>query len=172
MCQGVMRNSCQKLGYDLTNDFVVFPRRLKQAHDTAFKRVETLKAKERAKMLDNLSKELGGYFTRIQSDYGFADKEYAVIAPKNLNEIVKEGHALRHCVGAYAEDVGENGRTFLFLRLQSDATKPFYTMEVHGGRVTQCRGKSNCDMTDDVKQFVDLFEKRVLSAKSLPLRAG
>ena len=159
-------NACEKLDYDLTNDFVLFPRELKQAHDLAYKRVEQLKKKGRKQLLNNMTKRLAGYLAELKEKYSFENNEYAVVVPQNLNDIVKEGHALHHCVGSYAERFGDRKTVVLFVRNKSNMKKPFYTMEIFGGRMSQCRGKMNCAMTAEVKSFVDLFEKRILSEKN------
>jgi hypothetical protein len=165
-------NSCEKLGYDLTNDFVMFPKNLQKSHDLAYKRVDKLRKAGRKKMLDSMTKRLPAYFAEIRKNYGFEDDEYAVIVPSTLNDIVNEGHVLRHCVGGYAERIAEKRTIILFLRLKSDINTPFYTIEISQNRIVQCRGKMNCDMTDSVKSFAESFEKAVLSAKNHQIQAG
>jgi hypothetical protein len=54
----------------------------------------------------------------------------------------------------------------LFVRRKADMKKPYYALEITRGGMTQCRGKMNCAMTDEVKTFVGLFEKRVLLAEN------
>ncbi|MCL2776130.1 MAG: PcfJ domain-containing protein, partial [Oscillospiraceae bacterium] len=166
-------SSCEKLDYDLTNDFVLFPRDLKKSHDMAYKRVDTLRKKNGKKILNNMTKRLAGYLAELSEKYTFENDEYAVIVPSNLNDIVKEGHVLHHCVGTYAERVGGRETVILFIRLKSDIKTPFYTLEMQHNKIIQCRGKMNCKMTADIKSFVDLFEKRIsLSADKQHATAG
>jgi hypothetical protein len=157
-------NACEKLGYDLKNDFVLFPKDLKKSHDLANKQVEKLRKKGKKKMLDGITKRLGDYFAELRGKYNFENDEYAVIVPSNLNDIVKEGHVLRHCVGGYAERVAEKRTIVLFLRLKSDINTPFYTMEISQGKIIQCRGMCNCWTTDEINEFVEIFKKNVLFA--------
>jgi DNA-directed RNA polymerase subunit RPC12/RpoP len=157
--------NCVTLEYDMTSDFIVFPKRLKRSHDVVSRRAEAKQGKERAETLGEISKGMGGYFTDLQSRYGFESDDFTVISPKNLNEIVKEGHRLRHCGGRYAEDAGEKKTIILFLRKSSCIDIPFFTIEIKGGKLEQCRGIRNCAMTDDVKSFIEIYKKSVLQSK-------
>lgn len=150
--------------YDLTNDFVVFPKHLTKAHDLANRRLQARKKAERTKKLKKISKELAGYLTELQKKYGFEDGVYEIVAPSNLVEIIKEGQILRHCVGGYAERVAEKETIVLFVRVKADRTIPFYTMEIQNDDIRQCRGKCNCDMNTGVKKFVEKFKQKVLKA--------
>jgi hypothetical protein len=155
-------NGCVRLGYDLKNDFILFPKRLKRMHDLIAKRVDSFNKKERTKKLGQMSRKLTDYFAQMQEWYGFQDEKFAVIAPGNLNEIVAEGQQLRHCVGGYAESVGDKKTVILFLRKADEPSKPFYTIEIKRGAIQQCRGARNCGMTEDVRSFVETYEKAVL----------
>jgi hypothetical protein len=154
--------SCKKLQYDLTNDFILFPKHLKKAHDIAYQRVEAQEHAERTKKLGVMSKKLVNYFMEMDSIYSYEADSLMIIAPRNLNEIVTEGHKLRHCVGGYAESVGEGKTIILFIRMKSDIKKPFYTVEVKNNRIVQCRGMKNCAMTDAVRDFIKDYKKNVL----------
>lgn len=54
-----------------------------------------------------------------------------------------------------------------FIRLEADPEKPFYTLEWKG-RVVQCRGFKNCDMTPEVKAFVKAFEQKMQEYERKP----
>jgi len=133
----------------------------------AYKRVDTLRKKNGKKILNNMTKRLAGYLAELSERYSFENDEYAVIVPSNLNNIVKEGHVLHHCVGTYAERVGGRETVILFIRLKSDIKTPFYTLEIQHNKIVQCRGMCNCVTTGEVKNFMESFEKKVLfSAKN------
>ncbi|MDR2558889.1 MAG: PcfJ domain-containing protein [Oscillospiraceae bacterium] len=154
--------NCEILEYDLSSDFILFPKRLKRMHDIVDKRVTAKNEKERAGTLGEMSKDLGGYFTELQNKYGFSSEEFVIISPKNLNEIVKEGHKLRHCGGRYAENAGEKKTVIMFLRRITCTDIPFFTIEIKGNELIQCRGLRNCSMTDEVKSFIQIYKKSVL----------
>ena len=69
---------------------------------------------------------------------------------------------MHHCVATYIDQVAKGETTILFLRKKQDPETPFYTMEVNNGVMIQCRAKYNGDMTEEVKEFVELFKRKKL----------
>ncbi len=62
----------------------------------------------------------------------------------------------------------EKGQTMTFSIQQKAAPeKPYYTLEWHG-RVVQCRGFRNCEMTPEIKAFVEIFEKKMAEYEAAP----
>jgi predicted RNA-binding Zn-ribbon protein involved in translation (DUF1610 family) len=153
---------CEKLGYDLKNDFVLFPHHLKQSHDDTIKRYNGMKKGDYPGLLNSMTQRIAREMERVQQLYGFAHEGLLVIAPQNLNDIVKEGHVLRHCVGGYVDKVFQGKSTILFLRRADKPQKPYYTIEIGKSEIAQCRGKNNCEQTDEVKKFLAQFEKEIL----------
>ena len=87
--------------------------------------------------------------------------------PREIEELKAEGEVLHHCVGTYSEKVRKGETMIFFIRLVAEPEKPFYTLEWKG-KVAQCRGFKNCDMTPEVKAFVDIFEKKMQEYESIP----
>ena len=87
--------------------------------------------------------------------------------PREIEELKIEGEALHHCVGTYSEKVRRGETMIFFIRLTAEPEKPFYTLEWKG-KVVQCRGFKNCDMTPEVNAFVDIFEKKMQEYESMP----
>ena len=54
-----------------------------------------------------------------------------------------------------------------FIRRKEEPEKPYYTLEWHG-KVVQCRGSHNCDMTPEVKAFVQIFQEKMTEYASGP----
>jgi hypothetical protein len=77
----------------------------------------------------------------------------------DMGELLAEGSAMQHCVGTYADMVAKNKTTILLIRRQDNPEESFYTLEWRDGQVIQCRGKRNCAMTDEVKEFVETWQK-------------
>jgi len=67
---------------------------------------------------------------------------------------------MHHCVATYIDRVAKGETTILFLRKKQNPETPFYTMEVNNGAMIQCRAKYNGPMTEEVKEFVELFQKK------------
>ena len=158
---------CKELGYDLNNSFVLFPKNLLKAHDDAS--IELLKRKEAAKKEqlfkeERLAKKL---LKAYQKKYPWTNGRYAVVVPKDLFSIKEEGHLLHHCVGTYTSKVAEWKSIMLFIRDTKEMEHPFYTLELCDGRIVQCRGKYNHDMTDEVKQFVEAYNRMILQPMAM-----
>jgi hypothetical protein len=149
--------NCALLGYDMKDDFILYPRDLKARHDEAAALVRT----NRAALLD---KAIAAMAEALQNRYGFAWKGLIVRAPVSAAEIIAEGHALRHCAGtgAYIENMAKGQGCILFIRRIERPYDPFFTMEIRDEMVIQCRGANNCGMADDVRKFVAEFQRKKL----------
>ena len=146
---------CKELGYDLTDDFVLFPRDVKDAHDRASEMFDKKKAQV-------YNEKIAAQYESLTSQYRMSNAGLMVIPPKSAAEIVEEGQKLHHCVGGYVSRVAKNECTILFLRKEEQPDTPFYTMELREGAVRQLRGDGNCDPTPDVKAYMELWKKEKL----------
>lgn len=146
---------CKKERCDLRNSFVLFPADLQEAHDKTAERI-LLKtdAKKRRDFMEA--------YRRVTSRLDFTMEGMKIVYPASPEEIVAEGHALRHCVGSYVDRVANKECMILFLRRCGEESVPFYTLEVRSKKVTQARGMCNADATPEVKRFLDRWEKKVL----------
>ena len=86
-----------------------------------------------------------------------------IVYPSIPDDVVREGHALHHCVGSYVERVAKHECVILFLRQCSDLEKSFFTIEIRGSQIVQVRGTGNCAATPEVDKFLKAWEQRVLS---------
>lgn len=150
--------NCQLLGYDMKNDFILFPRDLKTRHDEV---VELYKAEE-SELQDKAIREM---FQELQGKFGFSYKGLIVKPPTCTDEVIAEGHTLRHCVssGSYITNITKGKGYIFFVRQESAPDEPFFTAEVADGVVKQCRGYKNCSMTDEIKKFVAQWQKKKLA---------
>lgn len=155
-------NFCIELGYDVKNDFVLYPKDLAKAHNTVSADVQTKREKERRKRIRAEERKAKKLLKKYLEIYPWENKEYSIVVPKDLLEIKEEGYALHHCVANYTSYVAEGKSIILFIRSLDKPEKPFYTMELQDNRIIQCRGFGNRSMTDDVERFVKQYEKQVL----------
>lgn len=146
---------CNDLGYDLTDDFVLYPRDAKDAHDRASEMFDKKKAQI-------YNEKIAAQYDSLFSQYQMSEAGLMVIPPKSAEEIVEEGQKLHHCGGGYVSRVAKNECTILFLRKEEHPDIPFYTMEVREGKVKQLRGDGNCDPTPEVKAYFELWKKEKL----------
>lgn len=151
---------CAKLGSDMGNSFVLYPADLREAHDKAAHRVKQ-KADAR------LRRDFQRAYQRISRRLDYERDGMKFLLPATPEELAAEGSALHHCVGSYADRVARKECLILFLRRCEDESKPFYTVEVRGGEVTQVRGMQNCPATPEVKQFMARWERQVLRGGAL-----
>lgn len=149
---------CHKMGYDMKNSFVLYPKDLQKSHDRTARR---MKHKEDAK----IKRDFIAVYRRLSGQLDFEKNGFKIVYPATPDDVIKEGHALHHCVGGYTERVAKGECVILFLRRCSDDSKPFYTVEVRNQKVVQVRGMKNCGMTPEIKSFIADWERRVLSAR-------
>lgn len=147
---------CKKLAYDLKNSFVKYPTDLQKAHDKAAKRLKH-KADAQAK------RQFIAVYKSIDKKYDFEKDGMKIVYPEVPDDVVKEGHALHHCVGSYTDRIVNHECVILFLRQCSDPEKSFYTIEIRGNKPVQVRGSGNCAATPEVDNFIRAWEQRVLS---------
>lgn len=148
-------SECVKLGLDLDDMEVLFPKDLKAAHARTIAQVKH-KANE-------ISRE--SFLREVQR---LAWMEYEkdgllIRLPVDGDELTAEGAYLHHCVGGYVDRMA-NGKTTIFLiRRVCEPDRPFYTLEWLGGRVQQCRTTHNRDYIEDeeVRNFVNAWVEKV-----------
>lgn len=149
---------CRRMGYDMKNSFVLYPKDLQKSHDKTARRMKHKKDAEIKRGFTAVYKQLAG-----QLD--FEKDGLKIVYPSTPDDVIKEGHALHHCVGSYTERVAGGECVILFLRECSDEAKPFYTVEVREQKAVQVRGMGDCGMTPEVAAFIADWEQRVLSAQ-------
>lgn len=75
--------------------------------------------------------------------------------------MIREGAENHTCVGNYIERYASGRTNILFIRRKDSPDVPFFTVEVIGDRIIQCRTKNNqcAEKGSDVDEFVHLFEE-------------
>lgn len=154
---------CEEMKYDLNNMFIYMPTKFKKVHDRtaeeyqAYKDAEMRKRQERMeKKIKKVLEEAAGLPAVMMKAKGLT-----IIIPKSGEEIKEEGRILHHCVGTYVERVAKGETLILFVRKKAEPDTPYFTLEYRDGRVIQCRGRNNCGMPQDVKTFVQAFERKM-----------
>ena len=158
------------LGVDLHSEINLFPKDFVEAHDR--------RSKEFKEMEDARFKELLAEFNKKLKSQKPTDAEKLVIGglfirlPNRIEELDAEGEALHHCVGTYKKKVMNGETKIFFIREEKAPDKPFYTLEWNNGKVVQCRGRNNKNMTSEVKAFVKIFEKKMTEIPKKRRRAS
>lgn len=89
--------------------------------------------------------------------YEFKKYGLHIEAAEKPQDLVMEGVVLNHCVARFLPFVLAGKIKILFIRKDSEPDKPFYTLEVRDGKIRQCHGFDNCNMTPEVREFVKEF---------------
>ena len=138
----------ESLKYDLSRGDVLYPKRLKEAHDNASAAVTMQK--------DKLAFEkYRERYEKLKKKYEWSDGAYQILIPKGINDIVEEGKVLSHCVGGYAERHVNGKTTILFMRLAKEPEKRLVTIEVKGDTICQNYGYKDRRVTEKEKEFIE-----------------
>ena len=147
-------NMCKELGFDMKSSFVLFPKNIKKAHDDLVlyynEKKDEIEGKKRNRIYAKVEK-IAGELNRL---YGVEDEECFIRAPRDAVEIIREGHAMHHCVAGerYTEKMVRGESYILFIRKKAEPEKPWYTMEMKSDHtVIQVRGFANGDK-DQIRQ--------------------
>lgn len=128
------------LGRCMEHSKVLFPRDLLQAHD---EEIELLQVEQSAISDKSEGSLIAGSAKERREKYSFELDGLRIVFPVTAAEIKREGEALSHCVGGYAQRHMKNALTILFLRKTSAPHEPYVTIEMHGDRMMQCYGYKN-----------------------------
>ena len=169
--QDYIRN-CKKLGYDVTNEFIAFPKNFKEAHDHVADLVEEKREQLEEQKQAAIRQKIASMYEGLQEQYGWSNKKFCIAAPRSADEIITEGQTLHHCVGTYLDRVAEGESIILFLRQNENLDTPFYTIEVRGFNIIQCRGKCNTPMTPAVKAVTERYQQEVLDKLKIASQKG
>ena len=112
-----------KLKYDLTRDDVRMPGDLAERHDLA---AASLRTAEDEKAM----RKYRARYRRLVEQFAFTADGLSVVVPGGVQDIVREGRVLQHCVGGYAERHVNGAVTILFLRMESAPGVPYVTIEL------------------------------------------
>lgn len=153
-----------KLGYDMRNEFNIYPKDFQRSHDEKSKEYQAYqdkKKREEMRRFNQIIKQMKKENAEIPV-FNMSYNDMLLRLPENSTELKREGQVLHHCVGSYIDKVGNGETLIFFIRRKEKPEKPYYTLEWKG-KVVQCRGMNNCAMTQEVNEFVDLFSKEMIA---------
>ena len=142
---------CIKLGLDLTDRKVLFPKNLYNAHQRTIKLVKYEAAKENEERFTKAVEPL--------QKMSYANGLYLIRPAASERELIDEGAALQHCVAGYTTRILRGETSIFFIRKAAEPEKPFYTLEYRNGKIIQCRKKENISYTldPDISAFVECW---------------
>ena len=157
----------EKVGWDLEDDSLRWPRDLKRQHDKVLEVKKEYDALDSAvrKKLDIARRRKGFEKTvRYMSRYSFAADGIQIAPCPTEEELIREAELLSHCVWMYAERIAEGTTSIFLIRREEEPDRPWFTLELDpkGLTVLQNRGKKNCAPPPEVESFVALWKKTKL----------
>ena len=120
---------------------------LKQTHDITSRNHNVKVEQENEEIFQSRYKDFKPY----------RGKKYIVVAPKNSNDLKKEGDVLNHCVASYIKRVIDGECLIYFLRKNKEES--LITFEVRHNTIVQVRGLHNRKPTENEQQALKEFAK-------------
>ena len=119
-------------------------------------------------------KENNGYLEQITKNESqiieiedMTTKNYCIVVPRSLEELIAEGQQQNNCVGYYyCEDIAENDSLIYFIRRKDNKSKSVYTCRYDTlvNKTAEYRGFNNSEITDEeVLSFLDKIDYRLRS---------
>lgn len=132
----------------MEQEFEKYPRSLKKEHDLAQMNYKV--------QMDEIRKK---EFMRIvgEKEYKnleYSGKEFSIITPKEMSDLIKEGDQLSHCISSYINAISEGKCRILFLRQTDRLEDPLVSIEVRNDNIRQARGYANRRVKNEEKNFI------------------
>lgn len=150
------------------NDPIVYRAKdLKKRHDEMVQRVEDKNLVLRAGDIAESFPKVDAICEELKEKYEYEGKDYRIIAPKGIEDILNEGSALHHCVDKndnYFERINTRESYILFLRRTEKPDRAYYTLEVEpDGTVRQKRTEFNRQHSDieQAERFLRKWQKQL-----------
>lgn len=139
---------CRELGFNMRADFVLFPKNIKKAHDDLILYYNEKKDEAEGRRRNGIYAKVAEMERHLNNLYGVEDETCLIRAPHDAAEIIREGHAMHHCVAGenYTKKMAAGKSYILFIRNKEKPDKPWYTLEISSGHmVVQVQGFANKD---------------------------
>lgn len=108
---------------------------LKQTHDILARNYKIVISEEQERLFAERYEDFKPFTTK--------DNKYAIIAPRESEDIKQEGYKLNHCVSSYISKVLAGTSKILFLRKAKKTSESLITLEIVNRAIVQARGVSN-----------------------------
>ena len=148
---------CEQLRMDLYSEQVMFPRDLRASHAATAMQIRYEK--------DRIAQEQFAHAVEKLQKFAWDSGGYIIRPAASQEELIAEGQALHHCVGGYALRMAEGKTAIFFIRLAEEPDRPYYTLELQGKKLIQCRTKNNAPYTEDagIEAFVNSWLTEVVA---------
>lgn len=117
---------------DVHDDIVRMPRELHRRHNELVELRNKEEDEKKLKGYRKYDRQIGKHLEEAKI-YLWEDKNYMIVPAAKCEELMREGRALHHCVGAndtYMKRMAAGTSWILFLRRKEDPEEPYYTIEI------------------------------------------
>lgn len=151
-----------------TQDAIIYRvRKLRKRHDELVERSHSKSLALRAGEILKKYPHVEDIYESIKDIYEYSDENYAVIGPRCIEDVLREGENLHHCVDSsdrYWERTERRETYILFLRRSENIEKAYYTLEIEpDGAIRQKRtmyDRQEKDI-DEAGKFLKKWQKVV-----------
>lgn len=154
-------NMAEQAKMDIRNERIWKPKDLTAAHNEVVLILQQGEIEKEARKLEKKWPKVNGNLPKLQK-FEYADGKFAIVAPKNILDIVKEGRILQHCVHTcdfYFDRIQKDETYLFFLRRVGHEDVPWYTLEVEaGGNIRQKRTTGD-NQNKDFEEAVEFLKK-------------
>ena len=160
-----------RLGRDITRELFFKPRNLVKSHDEAVRLCGSKEIAIQAAEVIRKYPDVDKILRSMKEKYEFEDKEYRIVVPERVEDIMYEGLALGHCAHSsevYYDRIENRESCIMFLRKAEEPDKPYYTLEVEpDGTIRQKRtvgDRQNKDLEDAMvflRKWQEEIQKRL-----------
>lgn len=170
---------CVKLKFNVKSSFVLFPKKVKSAHDINVELINEKSNRETYKQHNSKYSAIKKISKSLETMFGYENEQFLIRPPVDAAEIVIEGQKLHHCVGGgyYSQRMAKGEIAILFLRDKKKLHEPYYTIEINmkNFNISQCHGFKNKDKDKKlIDDFIKKWKKDILKnlAQSKQQKAG
>lgn len=133
-----------------TNRFPKYPppAQIEHFHDMLVEYIRNLRDQEKMQRIRALNEKYDLLKPQLKK-LEYSNDKYSIIIPEQLEDLVKEGDVLHHCVGSYVDAVIDKRNKIYFLRKNTELTKPYFTIDVdYNNTVRQVHTYCNKNVSD------------------------
>ena len=161
----------KKLKMDTGDAIVYRVNKLFQRHDELVVMCNAEDFMSQAKKIHRKFPAINKICQSLKAKYEYSNKDYMIIAPESLEDILNEGRELNHCVAnndRYWERIVRKEAYILFLRRADNPSKSYYTLEIEpDGTVRQKRTYFDRQEKDIKDASLFLIEWQMVVAQRL-----
>ncbi len=156
-----------RLKMDTQQEIVYKPKNLKEAHDRAVALCGGKDVARRAAQIAEKFPDTDRICMEIREKYEYAGKKYLIRVPERIEDIIREGEILGHCLHSsdrYFDRISTRESYIVFLRKAEEPDRPWYTLEIEpDGTARQKRttgDRQDADL-EEAKNFIRRWQQEV-----------